>query len=274
MRRTRIGAFALAVVGWVLLCQGIAPAATPAVSTNSVGQPVGFNVVSGGWRFQALQNVNVVSLGYWDWSGDGDGFASSVNVGIWTDAGTPLGSLTVPAGASGTLIDGFRYADLTTPLSLSSGQFYRIAAAATAGALPYNFSVPVTESAAIDYDHGYSSSTANPLTFPTIASGVGSFFGPNFLYVTATGDYNHNGIVDAADYVVWRANQGTNNVLPNDPIGGTIGAAQYNQWRANFGPTAGSGAGAIVNAAVPEPATFVLLMFAATGWCVRRGRAA
>ena len=32
--------------------------------------------------------------------------------------------------------------------------------------------------------------------------------------------------------------------------------------------------GASANAAVPEPATLVLLMFAAAGWCLRRGRAA
>jgi hypothetical protein len=92
--------------------------------------------------------------------------------------------------------------------------------------------------------------------------------------VPEPGDYNRNGVVDAADYVVWRANQGTNNVLANDPIGGTIGAAQFSQWRAHFGQTAGSGAGALANAAVPEPATLLLIMFAASGWCLRRGRAA
>ena len=183
MSFTRINVFTLAVVGFVFLCPGDTYAATPAVSTNSVGQPVGFNAGSNGWRFQALQNVDVVSLGYWDWAGDGDGFASDVNVAIWTDAGTPLGSLTVPAGASGTLIDEFRYANLTTPIPLSSGQFYRIAASATAGDLPYNFSAPITESAAIDYDTGYYTFVSAPLTFPTTVGGVGSFFGPNFLYV-------------------------------------------------------------------------------------------
>jgi autotransporter-associated beta strand protein len=34
-----------------------------------------------------------------------------------------------------------------------------------------------------------------------------------------TGDYNSDGTVDAADYVVWRKNDGTTNSLPNDPIG-------------------------------------------------------
>ena len=76
-----------------------------------------------------------------------------------------------------------------------------------------------------------------------------------------TGDYNNNGIVDAADFVVWRDNNGTNTVLPNDPLGGTIGSGQYNQWRAHFGQTAGAGAGAgLAGAAVPEPASVALLL--------------
>jgi hypothetical protein len=92
--------------------------------------------------------------------------------------------------------------------------------------------------------------------------------------VTVPGDYNGNGIVDAADYVVWRNNLGTTHVLSNDTIGGTIGAAQYNQWRVHFGESVGSGAGAVTNAAVPEPATFVLLMFAVASCCLLRRRAA
>ena len=95
--------------------------------------------------------------------------------------------------------------------------------------------------------------------------------------VLPPGDYNNNGIVDAADYVLWRKNVGTTTALPNDLIGGTIGTAQYNQWRTNFGqtaPGAGSSSGAIANATVPEPATCVLLVIAAAGLCPRRRRSA
>lgn len=49
------------------------------------------------------------------------------------------------------------------------------------------------------------------------------------------GDFNGNGIVDAADYTVWRDNYGTTNQLPHDPIGGTIGSQQYDVWKAHFG---------------------------------------
>ena len=75
------------------------------------------------------------------------------------------------------------------------------------------------------------------------------------------GDYNNNGVVDAADYALWRNNVGTTNVLPNDPTGGTIGATQYNTWKANFGKTLGSGSGLV--GAVPEPGTAGLLLVAA-----------
>jgi hypothetical protein len=54
------------------------------------------------------------------------------------------------------------------------------------------------------------------------------------------GDYNNDGGVDEADYVPWQNNEGTNNVLPNDPVGGTIGQPQYDNWTANFGQGAGS----------------------------------
>jgi T5SS/PEP-CTERM-associated repeat protein len=73
------------------------------------------------------------------------------------------------------------------------------------------------------------------------------------------GDYNDDGTVDAADYVVWRKNEGTTIPLPNDPIGGIIGPAQFNQWRANFGASAGNGS---ANRPVPEPTTLVLALIA------------
>ena len=48
----------------------------------------------------------------------------------------------------------------------------------------------------------------------------------------------------------------------------------YDLWQTHFGEPAGSGSGASANTTVPEPTTLVLLMFAAAGWCLRRGRAA
>ena len=56
-------------------------------------------------------------------------------------------------------------------------------------------------------------------------------------------DYNGNGVVDAADYVVWRKTLGsTTNLLANGddtgPSAGIIDQADYAVWRTNFGNTA------------------------------------
>jgi Protein of unknown function (DUF3466) len=73
------------------------------------------------------------------------------------------------------------------------------------------------------------------------------------------GDYNQNGVVDAADYVLWRKNLGSGTSLPNDDTPG-VGPDDYTRWRTHFGQTAGNGAGSSSNAAVPEPLTWVMLL--------------
>jgi hypothetical protein len=81
------------------------------------------------------------------------------------------------------------------------------------------------------------------------------------------GDYNANGSVDAADFVLWRGGGPLENEVA-DP--GTIGVADYDEWRARFGnPTAGSSGNAGL---VPEPTSALTLIVA--GACLlftRRG---
>jgi hypothetical protein len=61
-----------------------------------------------------------------------------------------------------------------------------------------------------------------------------------------SGDFNGDGTVDAADYVVWRKTDGSQ--------------AGYNAWRTNFGATAGTGSSNGAGAgAVPEPGTWMLI---------------
>jgi hypothetical protein len=82
------------------------------------------------------------------------------------------------------------------------------------------------------------------------------------------GDYNDDGVVDTADYVVWRKNEGTTNPLPNDNgIGGTVGSDHYNLWRSNFGNPGSGGSGGLSASAVPEPATLTLALLLAAGGC-------
>jgi hypothetical protein len=63
------------------------------------------------------------------------------------------------------------------------------------------------------------------------------------------GDYNADGLVNAADYAMWR-----------DGLGTTFTQSDYDVWRANFGAT--RAAGSILDTAVPEPATYVGVIIA------------
>ncbi|MCI0331856.1 MAG: tail fiber protein, partial [Planctomycetes bacterium] len=67
------------------------------------------------------------------------------------------------------------------------------------------------------------------------------------------GDYNLNGTVDTADYVVWRKTDGT--------------PESYNIWRTHFGESIGGGAAASGSdsVAVPEPHSLSLWVLALVG---------
>jgi hypothetical protein len=84
------------------------------------------------------------------------------------------------------------------------------------------------------------------------------------------GDYNSDGIVDAADYTVWRDHLGQTFALPNEDPASTPGQVtieDYSFWKAHFGATSGSGSTS--GATVPEPSSGVMLLIAAALWsCV------
>jgi hypothetical protein len=77
-----------------------------------------------------------------------------------------------------------------------------------------------------------------------------------------SGDYNDNGVVDAADFVVWRKSSGQSVTLPNDPTPGTVTQADYDVWRANFGTIGSLGGPLGSGAAIPEPGTSLLMLAA------------
>ena len=112
-------------------------------------------------------------------------------------------------------------------------------------------------------------------TFEGLAEGalVGNFGGTD-LFVTyqagdgndvalvttapiLAGDYNGDGSVDAADYVLWRKYDGT-------PTG-------YDKWRENFGQTAASG-NHVLGVAVPEPARAMLWAYGVVAFAARRSK--
>jgi hypothetical protein len=74
------------------------------------------------------------------------------------------------------------------------------------------------------------------------------------------GDYNGDGSVNGADYVVWRRALANGGTLLNETASiGTVDAADFDAWRANFGATSGAGAG---TSFVPEPGSALLLLIA------------
>lgn len=97
----------------------------------------------------------------------------------------------------------------------------------------------------------------------------------------SNGDYNQNGVVDDADYVLWRNSMGQTVKLGTDADGdlsGVIDAGDFNLWKSNFGKAvphakyvAGAGA-SLDTAAVPEPSTLLLALFAACGLATCRRR--
>ncbi len=98
--------------------------------------------------------------------------------------------------------------------------------------------------------------TTNGLGSFRVNYGPASAFGPlaandiildQYQPILLPGDYNNNGAVDAADYVVWRKI--------------ALGPAAYNTWRQHFGETNGNGS--VMDAssiAVPEPGMLVVVM--------------
>lgn len=87
------------------------------------------------------------------------------------------------------------------------------------------------------------------------------------------GDYNADGIVNAADYVVWRNHDGTDTTLPGDTTPGMVTHADYEVWVANFGNVINDGSGAGGEQTVPESAAYLhLLSMLLVALMMRRNR--
>ena len=98
------------------------------------------------------------------------------------------------------------------------------------------------------------------------------------------GDYNNDGIVDAADYTVWRDTAGQTGVSlaadgtgPSGTPDGVVNDLDYQFWVDHYGATsAGSGGGSA--ASVPEPSSLLMLVALSVGFilvsrvAVDRGR--
>ncbi len=117
--------------------------------------------------------------------------------------------------------------------------------------------------------NGQRLTTTNGLGSFVVNYGAGSLFDDNqivlsnFLAAADLGDFNFDGTVDAADYIVWRKGLSPS---PNSQ-------ADYDLWRTNFGRSAGGGGLAGISpsqSSVPEPCAFLIFLSAAFIWSLNR----
>ena len=121
--------------------------------------------------------------------------------------------------------------------------------------------------------------TSKPIymVFGTLGSSVAALDSAAVPWVTSRvdmlipepllGDYNSDGFVDAADYVVWRETAGEiGAMLPADgDSNGIVDPVDYGVWRANFGRTLSN---LVTNSSIPEPETWILFGMAAAAMVV------
>lgn len=86
------------------------------------------------------------------------------------------------------------------------------------------------------------------------------------------GDFNDDGVVNIADYAVWRDNLGAadETVLNNNGDGGGVTAADYTVWKDNFGQTSDAASGFTLTTVVPESSACALAVLL-LGGCVCLG---
>jgi hypothetical protein len=141
-----------------------------------------------GWRFRTNAEIQVDSIGLWD-SGS-DGFNTAHKVGIWTDSGDLLGSVTIKAGTASALSNRFRF-EPVTPITLAANAVYRIASqltispsltSATADAILSGHATVSTAAEMPYLDRAF----ANGMTFqfPSGFNSIdpGANFGPTFTF--------------------------------------------------------------------------------------------
>lgn len=91
-----------------------------------------------------------------------------------------------------------------------------------------------------------------------------------------SGDFNYDGVVDAADYTVWRDNIGSNSHLDADgDFDGVVGVPDYELWKSSYGSSGGGSSWTSEGATVPEPEALLLCgagLLALLAWPIRRER--
>ncbi len=173
--------------------------------------------------------------------------------------------------AAGTLSLGGRYLADASDVYLSNGAFLNLNFAGTSDDVNSLFIDGISQPVGTWGAVGSGAQFSSPLI-----TGPGMLKVATFIPPPLWGDYNEDGVVNAADYVVWRDSLGSQTALANDDTAG-VGLDDYNRWQAHFGETNVGGAGSASGAAVPEAQSAMLaaIALALMGFaqCSRRLRA-
>ncbi len=96
----------------------------------------------------------------------------------------------------------------------------------------------------------------------------------SFLDAGLPGDYSGDGVVDAADYTVWRnmLGQTGSGLAADGNDDNVVDEADYTVWRSNYGTSLGDGSGLVLTSAAPEPGTWLLAVIAVGFAAITRRR--
>lgn len=129
-----------------------------------------------GFEFHVNSPIRVDGLGSYD--ANKDGLSATVDVGLWTAAGTLLAQVTVPQDTAAPLDNWFRWQSLPAPLTLNPGRYVVGAMTQNPGEpfswLPNGFqTVPEVTFIHDRYVWG------SPLQFPSVNNAVNGWYGGN-----------------------------------------------------------------------------------------------
>jgi autotransporter-associated beta strand protein len=234
------------------------------IRTSAGGFSVFFGSVTGTGSFTGTGTVNIegdLSPGS---SPAAVNFAGNLTLGPLSSLAIEIGGLTPGSLHDKLIVAGLLDLDGTLAVSLTNG---------------FN---PAAGNSFDILDWGTLSGTFSAINLPALAAGLvwntSQLYTAGVLSVASVGvpgDYNNNGTVDAADYVLWRSGGPLANEVDNP---GSVNAGDYTAWRARFGNSgngAGIGSGATGSASaqattVPEPLAIQLLIMVSSCLLLQR----
>jgi hypothetical protein len=138
--------------------------------------------VTFGFRFQPAASIAVTAVGHFDYNHDG--LVATHRIGLWRLDGTLLAEVNAPAGTAGTLLDNYRYTNLSAPVALSADQTYVIGIQ-TQKSEHYPWQIALNYSPQIIPRSGTLQGTGTGLIFPTASAGSHQRAPVNFLFNAA-----------------------------------------------------------------------------------------